>query len=42
MPHGSCNYRASVPGVIPNIGTENMQGNHTYTWQLYITTERKK
>lgn len=38
---GSYNYRASAPGVIPNIGTENMESNMGYTWQFYIVTERR-
>ncbi len=37
---GACNYRASAPGVIPNIGTEYMQSNQGYTWQFYIVTTR--
>lgn len=38
---GAYNYRASAPGVIPNIGTENMEGNMNYSWQFYIVTERR-
>lgn len=38
---GSYDYRASAPGVIPNIGTEYMESNMSYTWQFYIVTERK-
>jgi uncharacterized protein YgiM (DUF1202 family) len=38
---GDCNYRASAPNVIPNIGTENIQSNHAYTWQFYIRTEKR-
>jgi uncharacterized protein YgiM (DUF1202 family) len=38
---GSYNYRASAPGVIPNIGTESMVSNMAYTWQFYIVTERR-
>lgn len=38
---GSCNYRASAPNVIPNIGTEYMQSNQGYTWQFYIVTNRR-
>ena len=36
---GSYNYRASAPGVIPNIGIENMQSNMNYSWQFYIVTQ---
>jgi hypothetical protein len=38
---GSYNYRASAPGVIPNIGTENMASNMGYTWEFYVVTQRK-
>jgi uncharacterized protein YgiM (DUF1202 family) len=38
---GSCVYRASAPGVIPNFGTEHLQSNQDYTWQFYIRTRRK-
>ncbi len=38
---GSYNYRASAPGVIPNIGTEYMESNMGYTWQFYIVTESR-
>ncbi|NDP22163.1 MAG: SH3 domain-containing protein [Paludibacter sp.] len=38
---GSCDYRASAPGVIPNIGTEYMESNMGYTWQFYIVTKRR-
>jgi uncharacterized protein YgiM (DUF1202 family) len=41
MPPGTCNYRASAPNVIPNIGTEHMQSNQGYTWQFYIANERR-
>jgi uncharacterized protein YgiM (DUF1202 family) len=35
---GAQNYRASAPGVIPNIGTEYLNSNMSYTWQFYIVT----
>lgn len=38
---GTYNYRASAPGVIPNIGIEYMESNMGYTWQFYIVTERR-
>ena len=38
---GACNYRASAPGVIPNIGTEYMESNMGYTWQFYIITKTR-
>jgi uncharacterized protein YgiM (DUF1202 family) len=38
---GTYNYRASAPGVIPNIGTEFMESNMGYTWQFYIVTQRR-
>ena len=37
LPTGNCSYRASAPGVIPNIGTETVLGSHSYKWQFYIT-----
>ena len=38
---GTYNYRASAPGVIPNIGTEYMVSNMGYTWEFYVVTQRK-
>ena len=38
---GSVSYRASAPGIIPNIGTQNLQSNQGYTWQFYIITRYK-
>ena len=38
---GTCNYRASAPNVIPNIGTEYMKSNQGYSWQFYVVTERR-
>ena len=38
---GTCSYRASAPGVIPNIGNEHLQSNMGYTWQFYIVTQRR-
>jgi len=38
---GSYDYRASAPGVIPNIGTESLLSGTKYTWQFYIVTERR-
>lgn len=37
---GAISYRASAPGVIPNIGTEHLKSNEGYTWQFYIVTKR--
>jgi len=37
---GSYNYRASAPGVIPDIGLEYMESRTTYTWEFYIITQR--
>lgn len=34
-------FRASAPGVIPYIGTENLNNNQGYSWQFYITTRRR-
>lgn len=41
MSPGTCNYRASAPNVIPNIGTEYMSSNQGYSWQFYIVTESR-
>jgi hypothetical protein len=38
---GATRYRASAPGVIPNIGTEYLKSNEGYTWQFYIVTTYK-
>lgn len=35
---GAINYRASAPGVIPNIGTEYLKNNQSYSWEFYIIT----
>jgi hypothetical protein len=38
---GKCSFRASAPGVMPNVGTENIESNVLYNWEFYIVTERK-
>lgn len=38
---GSISYRASAPGIIPNIGTQNLRSNQGYTWQFYLITRYK-
>lgn len=38
---GIYDYRASAPGVTPNIGTEYLESNMGYTWEFYIVTERR-
>jgi hypothetical protein len=38
---GDCYFRASAPGVIPNIGTETVESNRAYTWQFYISKRRR-
>jgi hypothetical protein len=35
---GTWFYRASAPGVIPNIGTEEIQSNAVYDWEFYIVS----
>jgi uncharacterized protein YgiM (DUF1202 family) len=35
---GLYSYRASAPGVIPDIGSENLKGNMSYSWEFYIQT----
>jgi len=36
---GLYDYRASAPGVLPNIGTESVQSNTKYSWEFYIQTK---
>ena len=38
---GEYDFRASAPGVIPYIGTENLNSNQGYSWQFYIVTRRR-
>ena len=38
---GKCSYRASAPGVIPNVGIELLESNMVYSWEFYIVTERE-
>lgn len=38
---GFYNYRASVPGVIPNIGTQKLEAYTGYYWEFYIVKIRK-
>ncbi|MCB9019856.1 MAG: SH3 domain-containing protein [Chitinophagales bacterium] len=38
---GIYKYRASAPGVIPDIGTESLKNNMEYTWEFYIITVRE-
>lgn len=38
---GTISYRASAPGVMPNIGTEYLKSNQGYTWEFYIITSYK-
>jgi hypothetical protein len=35
---GDYDFRASAPGVQPNIGIKNFENNRIYTWQFYIVT----
>ncbi len=37
---GNYNYRASAPGVIPDIGLEYLESRTIYTWEFYIITQR--
>ncbi|MDR3504358.1 MAG: SH3 domain-containing protein [Legionella sp.] len=38
---GTISYRASAPGVIPNIGNQYLNSNEDYTWRFYIATDYK-
>lgn len=35
---GAISYRASAPGIIPNIGTEHLKSNERYSWEFYVIT----
>lgn len=35
---GEYDFRASAPGVIPYIGTENLNSNQGYSWQFYLSS----
>ena len=36
LPPGNYEYRASAPGVIPDIGIEQLSNNNGYEWEFYI------
>lgn len=36
---GIYDYRASAPGVLPNIGSESLRSNTKYSWKFYIQTK---
>ncbi len=38
---GDYEFRASAPGVLPNVGAKNFDTNRAYTWEFYITTSRR-
>lgn len=38
---GLYDYRASAPGVIPNIGAESLKSNIKYTWEFFIVTQNR-
>lgn len=38
---GIYSFIASAPGVIPNYGSETLDGNTRYTWEFYIVTRRR-
>ena len=38
---GEYDFRASAPGVIPYIGTEDLNSNQGYSWEFFITTSRR-
>lgn len=38
LPSGAYEYRASAPGVIPDIGNENLKNNTGYSWEFFIVT----
>ena len=36
---GNCLYRASAPGIIPEIGNEKLMSNYIYEWEFIIVTK---
>lgn len=38
---GRYKYRASAPGVIPNIGVETVANNIAYSWEFFISSSRR-
>lgn len=38
---GDYDFRASAPGVLPNIGTKTFTSNQAYQWEFYISTRRR-
>jgi hypothetical protein len=38
---GEYDFRASAPGVQPNIGIKNFENNRAYNWQFYIVTSTR-
>jgi uncharacterized protein YgiM (DUF1202 family) len=38
---GNYEFRASAPGVLPNIGIKNFENNRAYKWQFYISSSRR-
>jgi hypothetical protein len=38
---GNYEYRASAPGVIPDIGSESLVSNMIYSWKFYIVSGRR-
>ena len=38
---GDYDFRASAPGVMPNIGTKTFASNQAYQWEFYIITRRR-
>ncbi len=41
FPPGSYEYRASAPGVVPAMGTQEWEVGHEYTWRFWIVTTRR-
>lgn len=38
---GNYDFRASAPGVMPNVGSKEFENNHIYTWKFFISTSRR-
>jgi hypothetical protein len=37
LPPGSYKYTASAPGVIPDIGSEQLENNNGYRWEFILS-----
>lgn len=40
IPQGQYNFKATAPGVMPDIGSKTFRVNYKYTWNFYIVTSK--